>query len=238
MPDEGKQDSIAVGGDSRPARPALAADRARRSSSSRRAVLLSHATLWPHGDAWFVLLLVGGGDPLDHAPRDRSRANDADATPSSPRRTRGVSAACSGIAVVIASLIALVLIAAAIFASIVHVHLGRGVGDRTYAVAVRRPPGRATGSASATCGSTCSNVQLPAGETHVKRASTSAGSRRRAAGRRASRERRRGVRRRHTCSATRGRARRRPTLDENGARVLVLDAHVGAGELYVERAVR
>ena len=35
----------------------------------------------------------------------------------------------------IASLVALVLVAAAIFAAVVHVHVGRGIGERTYDVA-------------------------------------------------------------------------------------------------------
>src|SRR5947208_3907418 len=59
MPDEGKEDSIATAAlRNRRHRPwpliglALVAVAA--------ASLLSHATLWPHGDAWFVLLVAGG----------------------------------------------------------------------------------------------------------------------------------------------------------------------------------
>src|ERR671927_1064889 len=59
MPDEGKEDSVAT-----------AALRNRRDRpwpliglalvGVALATLLSHATLWPHGDAWIVLLVAGG----------------------------------------------------------------------------------------------------------------------------------------------------------------------------------
>ena len=72
MPDEGKEDSIAT-----------AALRNRRDRpwpliglgllAVGGAILLSRATLWPNGDAWWLFLVAGGRDPLDHpAPCGRS----------------------------------------------------------------------------------------------------------------------------------------------------------------------
>jgi phage shock protein PspC (stress-responsive transcriptional regulator) len=79
--------------------------------------LLSHATLWPHGDAAWILLLIAGAIIL-FAQR---REND-----SKPRRIM------RGIFIALGSLIVLVLIAGAIFMSTSGVHLSNGVGEHRY----------------------------------------------------------------------------------------------------------
>jgi phage shock protein PspC (stress-responsive transcriptional regulator) len=201
------------------------------------AVLLSRATLWPHGDAWFVLLVAGGA--ILWITRHSAASETADAAELANADSHRIRRLFRAIAIGVASLAALVLIAGAIFASIVHVHLGRGIGDRTYTVAglqdLRDNYRLAIGSLRVDL----SNVRLPAGETHVKArvdignldvivppdvplqihgdaqygqvdllGNSSDG---------------------HDVDQT---------VHQAGARVLVLDAHVGAGALHVTRAVR
>ena len=177
MPDEGTGGLDRLGGASRPARPALAADRARRCSPSPARSCSRTRRCGRDGDAWFVLLLAGAA--ILWITRTRKATEPAAPTRrrSRPGPTRiAIRRVLHGIAIAIASLVALVLIAAAIFASIVHVHPGRGVGDRTYYVAsVSRTFATTIGSASATCRLDLGNVQLPTGRRTSRRASTSAG---------------------------------------------------------------
>jgi phage shock protein PspC (stress-responsive transcriptional regulator) len=240
MPDEGREDSIVS-----------AAIRDRRDRpwpliavgllATAAVILLSHATLWPHGDAWLPFLVVGAAILWI----TRSRKTDAEAVPPTDAAARAATDSrrvrrfFKGIAIAIASLVALVLIAAAVFASVVHVHLGRGVGDRTYAVASADDLRPVYHLGIGDLRLDLRNVQLPAGTTDLK-TSVDVG--------------------RLTVvvpadlalrvkgdaqygkvtllgDATDGHDVNR-TLDGDGARVLVLNAHVGVGSLYVERAVR
>jgi phage shock protein PspC (stress-responsive transcriptional regulator) len=241
MPDEGQQDSIVS-----------AAIRDRRDRpwpliavgllATAAVILLSHATLWPHGDAWLPFLLVGAAILWV----TRSRKTDAEATAPTDAGARAatdsrrVRRLFVGIAIAIASLVALVLIAAAIFASVVHVHLGRGVGDRTYAVASAQDLRHEYHLGVGDLRLDLSDVQLPTGTTDLK-TSVDVG--------------------RLTVvvppnvalhvqadadfgevtllgNSSDGHDVNR-TLDGGKApRVLALDAHVGAGSVYVERAVR
>ena len=141
MPDEGKDDSVAT-----------AALRNRRDRpwpliglglvAVSGAVLLSRATLWPQGDAW-VLFLIAGGDPLDHAPARRPQP--ATETPMTNSR-RGIPAACDAssawVAIVFGSLVALVILAAGIFVAVFDVHIDHGVGDCSYVVTTADRPGQ------------------------------------------------------------------------------------------------
>jgi len=203
------------------------------------AVLLSHATLWPHGDAWVVLLIAGGAILwiTRHGTKGETETTDpAELAAGDSHRIRRV---LGWIAVAIGSLVALVLIAAAIFAAVVHVHVGRGVGDRNYAVAgaqdLRHDYRLGIGSLRLDL----SDVPLPAGETHVG-ARVDVGeldvivpS---------------GVSLQVHGDAQFGQVdilgsmvdghNVNQSLDQHGKRVLVLDAHVGAGALHVTRAVR
>jgi len=241
IPDEGREDSIVS-----------AAIRDRRDRpwpliavgllAIAGAILLSHATLWPNGDAWLPFLLVGAAILWV----TRSRKTDADAGPPTDAAARAatdsrrVRRLFTGIAIAIASLVALVLIAAAIFASVVHVHLGRGVGDRTYAVASMQDLRHDYRLGVGDLRLDLSNLQLPERTTHVN-ASVDVG-------------RLTVVLPPNVALQVHGDADYGKvtllgnsndghdvdrTLDGGkGARVLALDAHVGAGSLYVERAVR
>src|SRR5206468_3162353 len=130
MPDEGKEDSVVT-----------AALKNRRDRpwpliglglvAVAGVSVLSNATLWPHGDAWFFLLVAGGlilwvtrhGKNVDAATDPAQLAKE------DSRRIRRLF---KGLAIAFGTVVALIFIAAAIFASVVHVHLGRGTGERTY----------------------------------------------------------------------------------------------------------
>ena len=236
MPDEGQEDSIAS-----------AALKSRRDRPwpliglglvvVAAAVLLSHATLWPQGDAWFVLLVAGGA--ILWITRHGKPSETADTATLAAQDSRRMRRVLKGIVLTISALIALVLIAAAIFASVVHVHVGRGIGDRQYTVAgiqdLRDNYRLGIGDLRVDL----SDVKLPVGETHVHgrvdvgrlefivppdvalkvHGDAQFG----------------GV---HLLGRTADGHNVDDSVTEHGARVLVLDAHVGAGELRVTRGVR
>jgi len=115
IPEEGKADSIAA-----------EALRERREKpwqliglglvAVAAAVLLSRATLWPRGDAAWILVLLAGAVVL----WTQRRASGA-----RPRVLRGLAIA----AVVV---VVLALAAAAAVATAFHVNVGNGIGTRTY----------------------------------------------------------------------------------------------------------
>jgi phage shock protein PspC (stress-responsive transcriptional regulator) len=241
MPDEGKEDSVVT-----------AALRERRDRpwpliglallAAAGVVLLSHATLWPQGDAWIVLLLAGGAilwltrkstvePPAPGQPRDAA----ALATQDSHRIKR----LFVGFAILIGSLVALVLVSAAIFAAVVHVHLGHGIGERTFHVAGTEDlrPSYKLGIGELILD--LRGVELPTDKPTTVKASVDVGR----------------LEVRLPSDATvrvhgdtqfgnvtlLGRSSDGhdvdKTLNEDGPRVLNLDAHVGAGSLHVYREI-
>jgi phage shock protein PspC (stress-responsive transcriptional regulator) len=133
IPEEGKEDSFATAAlRNRRERPWPLIGLALLAIAG--AVLLSHATLWPQGDAWIPLLLAGGAILwiTRHSSKTPATTDAAALAAEDSRRMRRV---LKGIAIAFATLIALFFVAAAVFASIFHVHLGNGVGDRNYVVA-------------------------------------------------------------------------------------------------------
>jgi len=238
MPDEGKADSVVT-----------AALRERRDRpwpligvallAVGALVLLSRATLWPSGDAWVPLLLVGAAILWITRHDTTPAATASDGTALAARDSRRIRRTFRGILIAIGSLIALALIAVAIFAAVVNVHLGRGVGDRTYDVAgiqdLRHDYTLGIGDLRVDLG----NVALPAGETRVK-AQVDVGNLvvvvPRDAAVRVHGDAQYGQVELFGNSSD-GHDVDRSTR-ASGARVLVLDAHVGAGKLRVMRAVR
>jgi phage shock protein PspC (stress-responsive transcriptional regulator) len=107
-------------------------------------VLLSRVTLWPRGDAAWILLLLAGGTILFLARRkapttppqppagsaDEATTAVAAPVPASPAKTRHLGRT---ILIVIGSLFALVVVSAAIFVAIFPVHLSHGVGKKSIA---------------------------------------------------------------------------------------------------------
>jgi phage shock protein PspC (stress-responsive transcriptional regulator) len=164
MPDEGKEDSVAT-----------AALRNRRDRpwpliglgllAVAGAALLSRATLWPHGDSWFLFLVAGAVILwITRHPAADPTKDAAELAAEDSRRVRRVG---RNIAIALASLIALVLVAAAVFAAVFDVHVGRGIGDRTVAVTstenLHSDYRLGIGSLELDLGA----LQLPVGETHV-----------------------------------------------------------------------
>lgn len=236
MPDEGKQDSIAT-----------AALRDRRDRpwpliglgmlAVGGAILLSRTTLWPNGDAWWLLLVAGG--LILWITRYPAADPATDATELAAEDSRRVRRALRRTAIVLASLVALVLVAAAVFAAVFHVHIGRGIGDHQYAVTsvqeLDRDYSLGIGSIELDLGA----LQLPQGETHID-ASVDVGDLQIIvppdAALRVHAEAQAGYV--EVLKATDDGRNADLDLVQTGDRVLVIDAHVGAGAVRVERAVR
>jgi phage shock protein PspC (stress-responsive transcriptional regulator) len=239
IPDEGEEDSIAS-----------AALRDRRDRpwpviglalvAVAGLVLLSRVSIWPHGDAAWILLLVAGGIvvQLTHRPRPEPRA-ESTTTAEGPVPRRRARRLMWAIATAVGVLIALVLVAAAIFAAVFRVHVDDGIGDRTYTVYDVRDLRSSYELGIGDLRVDLANVQLPPGETHVRgrvdvgqllvvvprgvalqvRADADFGTV-------------------HLLGESSEGRKVDKSFDQRGSRVLVLDAHVGAGSVHVSRAVR
>jgi phage shock protein PspC (stress-responsive transcriptional regulator) len=201
------------------------------------AVLLSHATLWPQGDAWFLLLIAGGA--ILWITRHGKPSETVDAAALASEDSHRIRRVFRGLVFTVAGLVALVLIAVAIFAAVVHVHIGRGVGDRSYTVAGVQDLQDSYRLGIGTLRLDLTDVRFPAGETHV--------------GARVDVGELDVIVPSNVSLQVHGDAQFGEVhllgrsveghnvgdgLAENGAHVLVLDAHVGAGALHVTRAVR
>jgi phage shock protein PspC (stress-responsive transcriptional regulator) len=240
MPAEGEEDSIAA-----------AALRNRRERpwpllglalvTIAAAVLIAHGAFWPSGDAAWVFLLLAGAAILWITRRVERRAAAPAAAPTALAKedSRRVGRLFKWLAITFAILVVLVLIALASLAAAFHVHLGNGVGDRRYAVTsttdlrpdydlgignlrldlsrLNVPPGETSVKARVDVGKLY--VIVPAGVALRVHAHTQAGKVELLG------------QEMNGTSVDR-------TLEEKGKRVLVLDAHVGAGDLQVLRAVR
>jgi phage shock protein PspC (stress-responsive transcriptional regulator) len=246
IPDEGKEDSIAS-----------AALRDRRNhplpviglgiAAVAAAVLLSRVSLWPSGDAAWVLLLIGGGvvflltrrrgadAPVASAALVGMDAADAPTVPAAAAQHRRRHFWRTFL-IVLGSLLALLLVTAAIFVAVFPVHLSRGVGNETYVPASAADLHRSYNLGVGDLFLDLRNVRLPVGETKLTTRVDVGGLRVIVP----------------PGAAVRGKADVRlgylnlfgeandgrnvdDAVTERGARVLVLDAHVGAGSLRVSR---
>jgi phage shock protein PspC (stress-responsive transcriptional regulator) len=237
MPDEGQEDSVAT-----------AALRSRRERpwpliglalvGVAVASLLARATLWPHGDAWWLLLLAGGAILwiTRHGTAAKGTADPQALAADDSRRMRRVF---KRLAIAFGTIVALILVAAAVFAAIFHVHLGRGIGDRNYVVVgtdeLRRNYRLGIGDMTVDL----SKVRFKGGETHL--------------GTRVDVGDLLVVVPQNVALQVRGDAQLGQvevlgesadgrnvdrSVDQAGTRVLILDAHVGVGRVRVMRAVR
>jgi phage shock protein PspC (stress-responsive transcriptional regulator) len=202
-------------------------------------VLLSRATVHAPGDAFWVLLFVAGLLILRATRRSERVVSEASPQALAAEDSRRVRRTGRIVGIVITTLLVLVLAAAGVTAAIFDVHLGHGVGDRTYHVASAKELRSKYELGIGNLKLDLRDAQLPAGTTHLKTrvdignldvivpqdvalqvdATTQAGVVD------------------FFGTETDGRNVDKH-LTQTGSRVLVLDAHVGAGNLRVERAVR
>jgi phage shock protein PspC (stress-responsive transcriptional regulator) len=236
MPDEGKEDSVATAAlRNRRDRPwpliglALVAIAA--------ATLLSRATLWPHGDAWIVLLLAGGA--ILWFTRHGTAAPTADASALAAEDTRRARRVLKGLAIAFGTIVALLLVTAAVFAAIFHVHVGSGVGEREYVVAGVQDLRSAYKLGIGDMTVDLTNVRFRAGETNVS-TRVDVGNLRVIVPDEVALRVRGGAQlgQVEVLGQTADGRNVDKSLDQSGARVLVLDAHVGVGKVQVARAVR
>jgi phage shock protein PspC (stress-responsive transcriptional regulator) len=247
IPDEGKDDSIAS-----------AALRERRNhplpviglgiAAVAAAVLLSRASLWPSGDAAWVLLLIGGGavflltrrhgadDPVATAVgpggEDATEAPTVATAAAPPRRRRFWKT----LLIVVGSLLALLLITVAVFVAVFPVHMSRGVGNETYVPASASDLHRSYTLGVGDLFLDLRNVRLPVGETKLTTRVDVGGLRvivPPGAAVRVKADVRLGEL--NLFGETNDGRNVDDAVTERGVRVLVLDAHVGAGSLRVSR---
>ena len=236
IPDEGKEDSIAT-----------AALRNRRDRpwpliglgllAVAGAILLSRATLWPDGDSWWLFLIAGVVILwLTRTPTDGGTTEAKELAASDSRRMRRLF---RGIGITLATLVALLVIAVAVFVAVFDVHPGRGIGDRQYVVTTPKELKDEYRVGIGSMELDLSKMRFPAGVTDLE-ARVDVGDLQVILPP--------GVTLRGYGEARAGRVDFLGNVDEGwnsdvdlagtGARVLDLTAHVGAGSIRVERAVR
>jgi phage shock protein PspC (stress-responsive transcriptional regulator) len=233
MPQEGHEDSFAT-----------AALRSRRERpwpliglglvAVALASLLSRATLWPHGDAW-VVLLISGAAILWITRHSQAATTDASALASEDsRRLRRV---VKRIAITFGTLLALLLIGAAIVASTFNVRLGNGVGDRSYVVAGTQDLRSSYKLGVGEMVLDLSDVRFTSADTHVK-ARVDIGSLRvivpQNVALQVSGDAQLGEV--HVLDKSDDGRHAETSLVQTGKHVLVLDTHVGIGQVRVTRA--
>ena len=241
IPDEGKQDSVAT-----------AALRDRRDRpwpliglgllAVAGAILLSRATLWPDGDAWWLFLIAGAvilWVTRKPQPAPEQAAGTTDTVATTRRESHRVRRFFRWLGIVVASLLALLAIAIGVFVAVFDVHPGRGIGDQSYIVTskdgLRDEYRLGIGSLDVDLsrmlfplGVTYLDARVDVGDLHVVLPP--------------------GVAVRGYAEARAGHVNVLGREDDNwnadvelfgtGPRVLDLTAHVGAGSIRVERAVR
>ena len=235
MPDEGHEDSFAT-----------AALRNRRDRpwpliglglvAVAFVTLLSRATLWPHGDAWILLLIAGAA--ILWITRQGKRA-PADAAALATEDSRRIRRLVKRLTIALVTLTALLLVGAAVVAATFNVHLGNGVGDRTYVVGGTQ---NLRGSYKLGIGEMIldlRNVPFTKAETHVK-ARVDIGSLRVIVPRDVALQVRGDAQlgEVHILGRSDDGRHARSSIVQSGNHVLVLDTHVGIGQVRVTRAVQ
>jgi phage shock protein PspC (stress-responsive transcriptional regulator) len=236
IPDEGKEDSIAT-----------AALRNRRDRpwpliglgllAVAGAILLSRAELRPDADWWWLFLLAGA--LILWFTRHPAAGPTPDAKELAAADSRRLRRVVRTLAIVVASLLTLVLVAVAVFMAVFNVHIGRGIGERDYVVTSMQELRDEYRLGIGSLELDLSRLELPAGETHLE-TSVDVGDLEVIIPA--------GVALSGHADADAGRVEVLGNVDDGrnadidliqtGDRVLVLDAHVGAGSVRVERAVR
>jgi len=198
--------------------------------------LLSRATLWPHGDAWILLLIAGAA--ILWITRQGKRA-PADAAALATEDSRRIRRLVKRLTIALVTLTALLLVGAAVVAATFNVHLGNGVGDRTYVVGGTQD---LRGSYKLGIGEMIldlRNVPFTKAETHVK-ARVDIGSLRVIVPRDVALQVRGDAQlgEVHILGRSDDGRHARSSIVQSGNHVLVLDTHVGIGQVRVTRAVQ
>jgi phage shock protein PspC (stress-responsive transcriptional regulator) len=235
MPEEGHEDSFAT-----------AALRNRRDRpwpliglglvAVALALLLSRATLWPHGDAWILLLIAGAAILwITH----QSKAATPDAAALATEDSRRIRRLFKRIAIALGTLFALLLVGAAIVAATFNVHLGNGVGDRSYVVAGTQDLRSSYKLGIGDLTLDLRDVRFTSAETHVK-ARVDIGSLRVIVPQNVALRVRGDAQLGDVQILGRSDDGRNATTSivQTGKHVLVLDTHVGIGQVRVTRAVQ
>ena len=196
--------------------------------------VLSRATLWPHGDAWIPLVIAGGA--ILWITR-HGRGSTADAAALASEDSRRIRRLVKRMTIAFGTLLALLLVGAAVIAATFDVHLGNGVGDRSYVVAGTQDLRSSYKLGMGELTLDLRNVRLTTPETRVK-ARVDIGSLR-------------VIVPQDVALEVRGDAQlgevdvlgksddgrhARTSVVQTGKRVLVLDTHVGIGQVRVTRA--
>lgn len=206
------------------------------------AIVLSNVSLWPHGDVWILLAIAGGvilwltRQGLPEPGAAEGHDEPAALARQDSRRLRRFFA---GIAIAVASLVALVLVSAAVAAAVFHVHVGNGIGDRTYTAVTAGELNRSYELGIGTLRLDLSGLELPAGTTREVEARVDVGELRvtvpPGVGLHLVGRAKAGSVRLFDEESDGWKVERR--LAETGDPTLVLDARVGAGSVRVDRAV-
>ena len=208
------------------------------------AVALSNASFWPHGDVWIVLAIVGVVIlwlTRHGLPEPRSQDEAGEAATLARQDSRRMRRFFKGIGIAIGSVVALVLVAAAIAAAVFHVHVGNGIGDREYTVASASELARSYELGIGPLQLDLSQLSLPAGETRTLKARVDIGD--------IAITVPAGVSLHATARARAGNVRvlgaesngwevERVVSSPGSQGTLVVDAAVGAGSVRIDRAVR
>jgi phage shock protein PspC (stress-responsive transcriptional regulator)/predicted membrane protein len=235
MPDEGHEDSFAT-----------AALRNRRDRpwpviglglvAVGLASLLSRASLWPHGDAWIVLLIAGAA--ILWITR-HSKAVTSDAGTLATEDSRRLRRVFKRIAITLGTLVALLLVAAAVVAATFNVHLGDGIGDRSYLVAGTQDVRSSYKLGIGDMTLDLRNVRFTSKQTHVK-ARVDIGNLRVIVPQGVALQVRSDAQlgEVHVLGKSDDGQHAESSISQTGKHVLVLDTHVGVGQVRVTRAVR
>jgi phage shock protein PspC (stress-responsive transcriptional regulator) len=232
MPDEGQEDSFAT-----------AALRNRRDRpwpliglgllAVAFVTLLSRATLWPQGDAWIVLLIAGAA--ILWITRHGTAAT-ADAATLAAEDSRRVRRLVKRTTIAFGTLLALLLVGAAVVAATFNVHLGNGIGERSYVVAGTQDLRSSYELGIGELTLDLRDVRFTSRETHVK-ARVDVGDLRVIVPQDVALKVRGDAQlgEVHILGKADDGRHARTSVIETGKHVLVLDTHVGIGQVHVTR---
>ena len=232
MPDEGQEDSFAT-----------AALRNRRDRpwpliglglvAVAFVILLSRATLWPQGDAWIVLLVAGAA--ILWITR-HGKAATADVATLASEDSRRLRRLVKRTMITFGTLLALLLVGAAVVAATFNVHLGNGIGERSYVVAGTQDLRSSYKLGIGELTLDLRDVRFTSRETHVK-ARVDIGDLRVIVPQDVALEVRGDAQlgEVHILGKADDGRHARTSVVETGKHVLVLDTHVGIGQVRVTR---